>query len=214
MQETTLLLIRHGRSNGNLEKRFQGSRADSPLSGIGIREAELLRDGLISQEIHAVYTSPMQRAKATAQIAFGERAIPIIENYGLLERDFGSLDGLTIDEAKVAHPLAEKFYSGELAEFNAPGVEKITSIQNRSVQALEKIAQEHKGKTVAVVSHGFWIKSAIAKILGVPFEEARKHSVKNSSVTIVRAKHWQDAIVFEVGKIGDKAHLGNWLVEE
>ncbi|MFQ5406543.1 MAG: histidine phosphatase family protein, partial [Candidatus Micrarchaeia archaeon] len=153
-----------------------------------------------------VYFSPLIRAKQTAEIAFGHRDMPMSASPELLERDFGLLDGMTLEEAKTKFPNIEDFYLGKIIETSVPGLEKIPVLQDRSVTAIRKLAYENKGKTIALVGHLFWIKSALSKILGVPFEEIQKKSVANCSITTLEAIFGKD-VSFEVKDIGDKRHL-------
>ena len=204
--KTTLLLIRHGKSKGNLVRKFQG-HDDTPLSDVGREQAQLLKEKLMDTMIDVVYRSPLKRAKTTAQIVFEGHKVPFIEEPLLIERNFGVFDGLTLEEAKKIHCNAEDFYMLRLVDLDLKGVESLYSVQNRALATIEKIVKENKGKTVALVTHNFWIKSFLSRILDLPFSEVHKHSVRTTSVTTVFAEDIEGELIFEVKEIGDKTHM-------
>ena len=95
----------------------------------------------------------------------------------------------------------------KLVDLDLKGVEPLSSVQERSLNAVEKIVKENQGKTVALVTHNFWIKSFLSRILNLPFEEVRKNSVRTTSLTTVLAEEKGGKLVFDVKEIGDKAHI-------
>ena len=204
--QTTLFIIRHGKSEGNLIRKFQG-HDDTPLSDVGREQAQLLKEKLRDTMVDAVYHSPLKRAKTTAQIVFGGNNGSFKEEPLLIERNFGVFDGLTLEEAKKIHDKAEDFYMLRLVDLDLDGVESLSSVQNRALATVEKIVKENKGKTIAIVTHNFWIKSFLSRILDLPFEEVQKNSVRTTSVTTVAAEEKDGKLIFEVKEIGDKTHI-------
>jgi broad specificity phosphatase PhoE len=136
--KTRIHIIRHGKSEGNIRRSFQG-RDNSELSDLGRRQAERLRDRLADTPVDVVYHSPLKRARRTAEIVFGGRGVPLIEKQGFIERDFGPLDGVTLEEAKKVHPDAEEFYHGRIIDIGLGGVESIEDLRKRSLPTLEEI---------------------------------------------------------------------------
>ncbi|MCR4334946.1 MAG: histidine phosphatase family protein [archaeon] len=210
MVKTKIFLIRHGKSKGNIEMRFQGWN-DTPLSELGVKQAILLRNYFANKKIDLVFHSPLKRAYQTALIAFKGKEIPFIKEKGLIERNFGKLDGMSLEELKKEHPEAESFYYGEINEINGFGVESVVELQERSFETLKTIAEKNEGKTIVLVGHLFWIKSVLGKILNVPYSEIQKKSVKNASITTLKANQNNETTTFEVKVIGGKKHL-NFLV--
>jgi len=205
--KTNFFLIRHGKSEGNLEYRFQG-HDDSPLSDLGRGQATLLGEKLKERKFYLVYHSPLRRARETAEIVFSEHKIQLIENKGLLERNFGILDGMKLDEAKKKFSNAEEFFHGRAMEIDAPGVENISNLQERSWNVFNGLAAENQGKSIAIVGHLFWTKALLSKILGMPYEEvARNYRVGTTSLTSIEVISSPEGTEFKILKIGDETHL-------
>ena len=210
--QTRFFLIRHAESEGNVAQKFQG-RSDTPLSELGKRQALLLQKKLENEKIDVVYYSPLVRARDTAQIAFGSRHIPIIAENMLLARNFGPFDGLKLEEAKKFHPLAEELYAGRISDINLDGVESISSLQDRSLAAIKEISSKHQGQNVAMVTHLFWIKSLLSKILGISFQDIRKMLpptawfVPAASITIADARLINGTLQFDLKMIGDESYF-------
>ena len=102
--KTTIFLARHGQTRWNLSNRFQGNK-DSPLTEIGIRQANHLKVSLNGKNIHAAYSSPLKRALNTAKIVTSGTPIKIIERDGLREINLGPWEGKTRKEAQLSHPV-------------------------------------------------------------------------------------------------------------
>ena len=205
--KTTIYLIRHAKSQGNLERRFQG-RDDSPLSDLGVEQAELLKERFAHEKIGIAYCSTLQRSRKTAQIVFGSHKILIIGSPKFLERGFGPLDGKTIEEAKAIFPLAEDFYEGRIADIPLKGVESSQALQERSFNALNELALLNEGKHVAVVGHLSWIKSLLGKLTCRPFEEVMlKTRIPNCSITTLEARLANGFPEFSVLETGNTSHL-------
>ena len=92
--QTTIFLSRHGQTKWNLSNRFQGNK-DSPLTEIGIKQANDLKASLNGKNIHAAYTSPLKRALDTAKIITRGTPIKVIERDGLREINLGPWEGKT-----------------------------------------------------------------------------------------------------------------------
>ena len=100
---TTLVLVRHGETDWNRERRFQG-HADMPLNDTGRRQARELADALRDEGLTAVYTSPLRRASETAGIVADRLGLEAEELEALREIDVGDWQGLTVDEVKTRFP--------------------------------------------------------------------------------------------------------------
>ena len=98
-----LYMIRHGQTEWNKEKRLQG-RADIPLNAYGIQLAEETRDGLLGVRFDIAFTSPLKRAKKTAQILLEGQEVKLIEDERIIEIGFGSYEGLCYAEENYNIP--------------------------------------------------------------------------------------------------------------
>jgi broad specificity phosphatase PhoE len=134
---TTLLLVRHGETDWNAERRWQG-HADVPLNERGRDQARELAESLAGERIDAIFTSDLSRARETADIVAARLHVPVAVDPDLREIDVGPLEGLTADEAKALDG-----WLGEPTERHA----------ERILGALARIAGRHDGR-ILVVTHG------------------------------------------------------------
>jgi broad specificity phosphatase PhoE len=139
-----LLLARHGQSVSNAARRFQGQR-DVPLSPLGERQAEALGVALRRRvrEVAAVYTSPLARARRTAEIAAAGLRRPLVAVEDLRELSLGEWEDLTVDEVRAmsGDPFA-RWVRDPLA-CAPPGGEPLLTVQERVVRAIAAIAAAH-----------------------------------------------------------------------
>jgi ribonuclease H / adenosylcobalamin/alpha-ribazole phosphatase len=162
---TVTHLLRHGQTEHTPERRYSG-RNDLPLSRTGRAEAEAAAARLTSVGIDVVVASPLLRTRQTAEIVAAGLGAAVEFDDDLIELDFGDLEGLTFDEALVAHPLAVRRFSTEVA-VAAPGGESVADVSARAARARRRILDRHAGKTVLVVSHVTPIKLFLAAGLDV-----------------------------------------------
>jgi len=149
---TTLLLVRHGQSEGNAERRFGGHTA-TPLSILGQKQALATAHSLASQSITAIYSSDLQRAVQTAAPLSQLTGLAIHKTAAFRERSVGVMEGLTFEEAAEQHP---KQYAALLRrdfEHVLQGGESYRQLLDRATQKLDKIITQHHGETIAVFSH-------------------------------------------------------------
>lgn len=175
---TELYLIRHGETDWNRQRRVQG-RTDIPLNEMGREQARRAGDLLARRTWTAVYSSPLSRARETAELIaarVGLEAVVALDE--LMERDYGAAEGLTDREI-------EERYPGGL---RAPGQETREEVGARIVAALDRIAREHPGGRVLVVSHG----GAIRSVLNAVDPETRHPAITNASVHSFR--HTEEGI--------------------
>ena len=152
MPVTKLYLIRHGQSAGNAAGRF-GGHSPTPLSGLGIEQANLTAKALAKERIQAVYSSDLLRAVQTAEPLAALLNLPIIKTSAFRERHVGVLEGLTFDESKAAFP--KDYYA--LVNRNVNHVitegESYSNLLKRATGALKEIFRVHHGEKVAIFSH-------------------------------------------------------------
>ena len=161
-----LFLLRHGQTDYNAEKRFQG-RVDVPLNQLGKSQALKMRDQLLADlsQIAQFYTSPLCRAKETAQLIAPDPSIVKVDGR-LIEIDLGEFDGRL--ETDIEQDLGTENYDAwRRANFvqGAPGGESLSQAMRRAESFLQDIVSAHGHEKIAIVSHqGFLIalKSVIS----------------------------------------------------
>lgn len=168
---TTLLLARHGESDWNRSKRWQGF-ADRPLTDRGRQQAEELADRLDDTELDAIYSSDLQRARDTAEAVARRKGLEVKTTPALREVDVGSWSGLTRAEAEAGYPEAyARWLQG--AEGWEDG-ETYEQLSNRVLEAIRRIAADHDRGRVLVVAHGGTIRAVHAAALGVDVHTYRR----------------------------------------
>jgi broad specificity phosphatase PhoE len=168
---TIILLARHGESDWNASRRWQG-HADRPLTEKGRGQARALADRLEHVELEAVYSSDLQRAADTASAVAQAQGLEVTELPELREVDVGSWSGLTRAEAEERFPDGvARWREGFPGWDDGETYEQMT---DRVVGAVLGIARAHEGGRVLVVSHGGPIRALHAAALGLDVHTYRR----------------------------------------
>ena len=168
-----LFLVRHGTTTLNVENRYRGRR-DIPLDAQGYQDAVDAARELSSAGLVSVYTGPLRRTMATAQIIADEARLPDLRIlHGLNNVDYGAWEGMTAEEASNYDPRAFELYRTSPSRAFCPVGERLSDAQNRMMEALRFIGSQHAGETVAGVTHAVMIRLAVAKLHGVEDESWR-----------------------------------------
>jgi ribonuclease H / adenosylcobalamin/alpha-ribazole phosphatase len=164
---TTTLLLRHGETALSSERRFAG-HGDIPLTAEGLRQAAAAADRLAARGgIDLIVTSPLQRARQTAEAVAGATGVPLEADDGLLELDFGKWEGLTIAEAAERWPDEVSAWLGSV-DAAPPGGESFAAAIRRVSAALDRLLAAHQFRTLLLVSHVSPIKIAACRALLAP----------------------------------------------
>ena len=150
MTETILGLLRHGQTDWNIDLRLQGS-TDIPLNETGRQQALDAAAALNPEDWDLVITSPLSRAKDTAEIVAQELDMQVAIVPELIERSFGAAEGLD-------HASWRKLYESHVP---IEGLESLEDLRARTEQLLSLIANEYAGKRVLAVSHGAFIRKVL-----------------------------------------------------
>lgn len=176
---TTVLLVRHGETAWNAERRLQGW-APVPLSGRGREQACTLADRLVTQfDIDGVTASDLRRARETAELLAGPIGVDVTTDDGWRERDLGVLQGLTYDAFDEQHPDYSLSQVGEAAIDARPeGGESLADLRNRVLDAWDRLVSRlGPHETHLVVTHG----GPIYLVLGQLLDRSVLESVLESS---------------------------------
>lgn len=150
---TTICLVRHGETDWNAMGKLQG-REDIPLNARGRQQADLVGRFLSEESFAAVYTSPLLRAKQTAEFINSYiGALPLIESADFIEKDYGEASGMTVAERDQHFP-----------DMNIPGMERFEQVQERVLHGMEAIHQAAPKANVLLVAHGGLINVILATL--------------------------------------------------
>jgi broad specificity phosphatase PhoE len=183
---TTLYLIRHGATQANLQRPFllQGQRRDNPLADPGARQAERVRDLLRPLGLAAIYSSPLKRALATADILADGAPVTVLD--ALTEGDVGRWDGKSYEQIEREDAEAYRQFLADPAGHGYPEGENFNQILGRVAPALAQVAAAHEGAAIAVVTHQIVCRVYLGHLLGVAAPETRKLKMANGGISIVQ----------------------------
>lgn len=168
---TTLLLARHGETDWNRARRWQG-HADRPLTDRGRAQAAALGDRLADIALDAVYSSDLRRARETAEAVALPHGLDVIELPELREVDVGSWEGLTRDEAEAKSPDGFRRWLAGGTGWNDG--ETYAEMSRRVLAVVAQIASDHEGGRILIVSHGGPIRAIHGAALGMDVEAYRR----------------------------------------
>jgi broad specificity phosphatase PhoE len=198
-----LLLLRHARSTWNAEGRLQGI-ADPPLDDIGLEQANRLADRLKDQPIAAIYCSPLQRARSTAEI-IGQKfpAVTLTFDDRLMEYNVGVLTGLTWAEIAIKHPDFAARWSDDAWGAPIPESEGQIVFRARVTAVMHEIVLRHGDQMVAVVSHGGTFGAYLTTRLGLDVQRRDPFHFGNTSLSVVDV----DGESIKIVTLNDAHHL-------
>jgi broad specificity phosphatase PhoE len=150
---TEMWLVRHGQTDWNIARRYQG-QADIPLNQIGLEQAAFLAEELSSFQFDAIYTSDLSRAARTALIIANKLNLPVNSDRRLREINQGVWEGMSLDEVKEKYAVDFARGASDPASTRAPGGESVTEVAVRMAQAANEIHDQFPHGKVLVVSHG------------------------------------------------------------
>ena len=182
---TTLIVVRHCQSAGNVSGRFQG-RFDADVSEAGEKQLDLLSLRFRNERLDALYSSPLLRARKTAEAVNRFHGLPLQIDEGLSEIDVGELENLLLPEIAERFPETARCWdeSPDLCEF--PGGETMEQVYHRVNAAIDRIAAANRGKTVLVATHGGVIRNLYARVCFGSLRGIRESAVfGNTGVSIL-----------------------------
>jgi broad specificity phosphatase PhoE len=163
---TRLFLVRHGRTGWNKEQIFRGTK-DIPLDEVGRAEARLVGERLKGEEIRAVYSSPLARARETAEAIARFHNLDVQRLEGLVDLNFGEWEGLSRQEVQERYPDLYQEWLKQPHQIIFPGGEGLDAVSSRAMKAVEEIISRHPQEAVALVSHRVVLKVLICALLGL-----------------------------------------------
>ncbi len=183
-----IIFRRHGQAKNNTDRVLAGRTPWFPLTVIGIKQAEHTGKLLEDMNISAIYSSPIQRAKHTAEIVGEHNSIDVTIDDRLIELDMGKFTGVPYDEIFTSHGnVFMKFYNGEL-EIAHNGVETFADVKKRVLGIVDHVTKKHPDENVVLVTHMDPIKAMLSTIVDLSPTNLFELIIANASLNIFKEK--------------------------
>ena len=202
---TTIYLIRHGQSLGNLENRFLG-HTDWDLTELGFKQAEFAASFFDKIHIDTVYASDLKRAFHTAKAIADKKGLSVIPDKRFRELFAGKWERMRFEDIPKVYPdLWSDWQNANTSTLRAPEGESMQELFERVFKALSEVAEKHDGKAVAIGLHATPIRLILNHLEGRELCELYKTPwVSNASVTCLKYENSQFSVVFS----DECSHLG------
>ncbi|MFQ5476429.1 MAG: histidine phosphatase family protein [Nitrosopumilus sp.] len=183
-----IIFLRHGQAKNNTERILAGRTEGVPLTDTGIKQAEHTAQLLEHMNISAIYSSPIQRAKHTAEIVGKHNSLDVTIDERLIELDMGKFTGMPYDQIFNNHGnVFMKFYNGEL-EIAHNGVETFSEVKKRVLGIVDHVIEKHPGENVLLVTHMDPIKAMLSTIVDLSPTNLFELIIANASLNLFREK--------------------------
>ena len=183
-----IIFLRHGQAKNNTERILAGRTEGVPLTDTGIKQAEHTAQLLADMNISAIYSSPIERAKHTAEIAGKHNSLDVTIDDRLIELDMGKFTGMPYDDIFKSHGnVFMKFYNGEL-EIAHNGVETFPDVKKRILGIVDHIIEKHPDENVLLVTHMDPIKAMLSTVIDLSPTNLFELIIANASLNIFREK--------------------------
>ncbi|HEX5671410.1 MAG TPA: histidine phosphatase family protein [Acidimicrobiia bacterium] len=179
-----LLLVRHA-TTPETGRSLTGRLPGHVLNEDGLAMAAALGNRLSKVRLTAIYTSPMERTRQTAEAiaARQTKKTALVDHPGLLEVDYGTWSGRTL--RSLYRLAAWRLVATAPSRVQFPGGESLVQAQARAVDACEELARRHGNANVAIVTHADIIKAVVSHYLGQPLDLFNRVAVSPASVTVL-----------------------------
>ena len=183
-----IIFLRHAQAENNTKRILAGRTEGVPLTKTGIEQAERIAKYLAPIDISAIYSSPIERAKHTAEIvanAFDQDTVGVELDERLTEIDMGKFTRMNYDDmfAKYGN-IFLKFYENDPV-ISEHEVETFPDVQKRVLDMVDHVLKKHNNENVILVTHMDPIKSMLAKVMNLLPETLFELIVANASLTII-----------------------------
>ena len=210
---TDILLIRHGETDWNVDKRLQG-HIDIALNAEGRRQAAALGAALADETLDAVFASDLQRARDTAQAVAQQQGLPVQIVPALRERCYGGFEGLRHQEIAERYPADYAAWKAREPDARYPAGERVAETMRefsaRAVAAVTDLVTHNNYRKIAIVTHGGVLECVYRWSQQSGFGKARDFDIFNASINRLR---WDGSHV-HIHQWGDIAHLRTETLDE
>ena len=183
-----IIFLRHGQAKNNTERILAGRTEGVPLTDTGIKQSEHTAQLLEHMNISTIYSSPIERAKHTAEIVGKHNSLDVIIDDRLNELDMGKFTGMPYDEIFQSHGnVFMKFYNGEL-EIAHNGVETFPDVKKRILGIIDHVIEKHSDENILFVTHMDPIKAMLSTVVDLSPTNLYELIIANASLNIFREK--------------------------
>jgi probable phosphoglycerate mutase len=183
-----IIFLRHGQATNNTERILAGRTEGVPLTDAGIKQSEHTAQLLEHMNLSTIYSSPIQRAKHTAEIVGKHNSLDVTIDDRLIELDMGKFTGMPYDEIFNSHGnVFMKFYNGDL-EIAHNGVETFSDVKKRILGIVDYIIEKHPDENILLVTHMDPIKAMLSTVIDLSPINLYELILPNASLAIFREK--------------------------
>ena len=180
-----VILVRHGETEWNRLHQIQGSNSDTSLNKTGRQQVRSLALRFKKEAIQAIYSSPLERARDTAQAIARHHRLEVHLEPDLREFDLGELEGTRIEDLdKSYRELLLITREGETLP-RVPGGESLSEVQHRAWNAVQRIVSRHSEGAIVIVSHYFALLTILCRGLNLPLLEMGRLRLDAASISIL-----------------------------
>ena len=180
-----VILVRHGETDWNQERRVQGSGSDRQLTEMGKQQAESIGLRLKQENIQAIYSSPLRRALDTAQAIARYHQVEVQIEPSLNEIYAGELEGILIEKlGSYLNQLVAR-ERGDESVSKLYGGELLAEVRQRAWSIIKRLVDKHGDGAIVVVSHYFVILSIICSVLDIPLSEMGRLKLDIGSISTI-----------------------------
>ena len=201
MKETEIILIRHGETEWNSQKRMQG-HSNSDLSSVGQAQIQALGQWMKNVPFDHIYSSDSLRAKQTAESITQFSGHELQFDQRLREKNLGVFEGLTSEEARERHPEVFRLFKTAGSKYVIDEGESTQQLQDRALEIVDEIRIKHPEERVLLVTHGGFIRVVMKHSLGLSLETPTRFLIRNTGVFRLV---WEDKWI--VSQMGGVSHL-------
>ena len=201
MKETEIILIRHGETEWNSQKRMQG-HSNSDLSEVGRGQIQALGELMKNVSFDYIYSSDSLRARQTAEAITQYSGHTLQFDQRIREKNLGVFEGLTSTEAKERHPEIYRLFKTAGANYVIDEGESTQQLLERALEFIEEIRLRHPQERVVMVTHGGVVRVLMKHALGLSIDAPTRFIIKNTGIFgLIWNENWL------VTQMGGVSHL-------
>ena len=208
-KETLIILVRHGECEGNIKGKFRG-RADFPLNERGLIQAQDLARELKNFPLKHIYTSPLSRAKQTAEAVARQCGIEVKVEEQFNNIELGSWEGRFMKEIAEQYPEEWGLWINNPEKLRVQDMETLYDVQKRAKTCLDNLVSRHNGETLAVITHRAVLKPLIAACLNITSPYFWKIHLDTASYSLLSYKEDRGYCLIQLNQT---KHLKEYVTE-